>query len=356
MTVLAKYALLFSLAFSTGCFSGAYVAQQAVGQLKTLNGRQRVADVLRRNDLQPEWRNKRWLMLSARKYGINKLGLRRTGAYTYFFDTKGKPIAHNVSAAAKDALKPKRWTFPIVGTLPYLGFFRKKDAQKLRRTLAKQGYDTYLRPVPAYSSLGWFDDPVDSTMLDQSKGRLIEVVIHETTHTTIFLRNRIAFNESLAVFIGQQGTLDFLSENYGKRSKEVERVRRSIERRKKFSLLITELYERLEKLYRSKIARKQKLVQRQVIFDWGQKAYRKVFPNPKMWGSFVREPLNNAIVLSYGRYNHGVVFHRRVYEAVGRNLSAMISLYKHAQHFDDPIAYVAKRCGVPAPLTGRVKR
>lgn len=356
MTGLTKYGVLVALASSTACFSSAYVAQQALGQLKTLNGRQRVSDVLRRPDLKPEWRNKLWLMLRARDYGINELGLRRTGAYTYFFDTKGKYIAHNVSASAKDELKPKRWTFPIVGSLPYLGFFRKADGEKLRQRLAREGYDTYLRPVPAYSSLGWFDDPVYSTMLDQSRGRLIEVVIHETTHTTIFLRDKIAFNESLAVFIGQQGTLDFLAKTFGRRSKEVRSVIRSIARRKKFSLVITELYARLEQLYAKKISRQEKISQREDVFRWAQNAYRTVFPDAKMWGAFVSEPLNNAIVMSYGRYNHGVVFHRRVYEALGRNLRRMIALYKHAQDFDDPIAYVAKHCGVSAPLTGRVKR
>jgi predicted aminopeptidase len=356
MRTLAIAALLSALGFSTACFSSSYVAQQALGQLKTLNGRERVMDVLRRKNLKSEWRKKLWLMLRAREYGITRLGLRRTGAYTYFFDTKGEPIAHNVSAAAKDALKPKRWTFPIVGSLPYLGFFRKADGEKLRKELAAQGYDTYLRPVPAYSSLGWFNDPVYSTMLDQSRARLIEVVIHETTHTTIFLRNRIPFNESLAVFIGQQGTLDFLSETFGRRSKEVKDVRRAIARRKKFSSLITKLYDRLEKLYAEQIASEQKIRRREAIFAWAQQAYRKLFADPKMWGSFVNQRLNNAIVLSYGRYNHGVDFHQRVYDALGRNLGQMIALYKHAQLFDDPIAYVAKRCGVPAPLTGRVKR
>jgi len=238
------------------------------------------------------------------------------------------------------------WRFPIVGKLPYIGFFDRRQGLEVKQQLEQEGYDTEYRPVPAFSSLGWLADPVYSPMLDGDISRLIEVVIHETTHTTIFLRNQVAFNESLAVFVGNQGTLDFLASIHGASSPEVERYRQSINRRRIFSKLVSETYNQLDKLYRSEAPREEKLIRREAIFRSAQERYKQLFPDPRYWNSFVRRPLNNAIFLNYGRYNQGIEFHYRVYQSLGQSLYRLVELYKRAQKFPDPIAYVARGCGM----------
>jgi predicted aminopeptidase len=309
-----------------------------------MHHRERVEDVLRRRDLNPEWREKLTLVLLARRYAHEEIGLKLTPAYTRFYDTGGKPLAYNLSACPKDSLKPKVWRFPIVGGLPYVGYFDEQRARRARAALDREGLDTELRPVPAFSSLGWFADPVYSPMLEEEIGRLVEVVIHETTHTTIFLRNQVAFNESLAVFIGDQGALNFLARVYGPLSGVVERYRATVTRRRTFSRLVAELYERLDRLYGSPLTRAEKLAQREEHFRWAQQRYRELFPDPAHWTSFVKRPLNNAVLLNYGRYNQGLGFHQRIYQTLGGRLSRMVELYKSAQRHADPIGYVARAC------------
>jgi len=332
-----------------------YVLEQAWGQLKIMNQRRPIRQVLGRGGLAPEKREKLALVLLARDYAHHELGLRRTGAYTYFYDTGGKTLAWNLSACEKTSLRPRVWRFPVVGGLPYIGFFRREEGRAQKRALDAAGLDTYLRPVPAFSSLGWFADPVYSPLLEEDLPRLIDVVIHETTHTTIFLRGRVAFNESLAVFVGNQGALNFLARIQGPASAEVKSYAASIVRRQRFGRLVSALYRRLERLYASDLPRADKLRRREELFAWAQRRYKELFPDPGTWGAFVSRKLNNAVLLSYGRYNQGIEFHRQVYERLGRNLRRMVELYKRAQRHDDPIAYVARVTGVGLPRLGGQK-
>ena len=329
-----------------GCSAPGYVVQQAWGQLGVMHHRQRITDMLRKRDLKPQWRRKLQLVLLARRYAHEQIGLALTDAYTRFNDTGGKPMAHNISACHKTSLRPKIWRFPIVGGLPFIGFFDRREAVAAELVLQQQDLDTYLRPVPAFSSLGWFADPVYSQLLDGSEGRLVDTVIHEMTHTTIHLHNRSAFNESLAVFVGNQGALNFLARVHGPQSKQVKELARRIARRRRFSRLVSILYTRLDRLYKGALPRQQKLARRQEIFAWAQGRYKELFPDPAHWGRFVRRPLNNAVLLSYGRYNTGLQFHYLVYRAMGRDLRKTVALYKFATNFDDPIAYVARACGL----------
>jgi predicted aminopeptidase len=332
---------------ASGCFEASYVTQQAFGQLRLLRGRQHIERVLRRDNLPAGWRRKLELVLIAREYGFRHIGLTRTAGYTRFYDTGGKPIAYNLSAAPKDALRPRVWRFPIVGRVPYLGFFKRADGVVQKRKLERQGFDTYLRPVSAYSSLGWFIDPVYSTMLDRSEDRIVELVLHESTHTTIFLRGEVGFNESLAVFVGQQGTLNLFARLFGPKSQQVARARARFRRSRRFGRLVEKLYRDLEALYASELPRTAKLARRQHLFLAAQARYRVLFPKSRR--AFVRKPLNNAIVLSYGRYLRGVRFHREVYRCLGRNLEALVALYKTAQHFKSPVEYAARRCKLRPP-------
>lgn len=340
--------LSLSLALVAGC-SGeltGYVLEQAWGQLRIMNQRQPIRELVRRRDLRLDWRTKLQLVLLVRDYAHEEIGLRRTAAYTYFYDTRGRTLAYNLSACPKDSLRPRLWRFPVVGALPYLGFFDRADGLARQRELDARGLDTYLRPVPAFSSLGWFADPVYSPLLDDDIPRLLDVVIHETTHTTVFLRGQVAFNESLAVFVGNQGTLNLLARLYGPGSVEVRAYADRLAQRRRFSRLVSELYRRLDQLYSSPLPRAEKLRRRGRLFAQAQERYRQIYPDPEQQGTFGTRPLNNAVLLSYGRYNQGIEFHRRVYQRLGRNLRRMVALYKLAQQFDDPIGYVARVTGV----------
>lgn len=336
------------MALGGGCTTASYLLEQGAGQLRIFHRRQHVDALLRRRHLPPGWRSRLELLRSARTYAFDVIGLARTAAYTHVYDTGGKPIAYNLSAAPKDALTPRLWRFPIVGALPYLGFYQRDKGLARQRELDRRGFDTYLRPVSAYSSLGWFADPVYSSMLEARPSRLVELVIHESTHTTIFLRGQVGFNESLAVFVGQQGTINFLARRHGPLSPRVERALATFRRRQRFGRLVSELYRRLRRLYRSPRSQASKLRQREHLFAWAKARHRQLFPElPR--ARFVREPLNNAIVLSLGRYLTGVAFHRAVYDCLGRDLGALVAFYRRAQRHDDPLSWAARRCRLRGP-------
>jgi predicted aminopeptidase len=144
-----------------------------------------------------------------RVFAINQLSLQNSDNYTELFDQKGKAILFNLSASKKYKLEAKIWSFPIVGSFPYKGFFDLDEAKKLANEL-KDEWDVRVRSVGAWSTLGWFKDPILSNMLYRDDGDLAEVIIHELTHSTLFIKDSVELNENLASFIGSQGSKRFL--------------------------------------------------------------------------------------------------------------------------------------------------
>lgn len=309
--------------------------------------------MLRRPDLTPEQREKLEVVRLARRYAEEVIGLRETAAYTLFLDTGGRALAWNLSACPKDRLQARTWRFPLVGEVPYLGFLDEGEARSWRRELERQGYDTDLRPVNAWSSLGWFADPLTSGMLEGTVASLSEVILHELTHATIFLRGEVAFNESLAVFVGSQGTLNFLARLYGPLSPEVQGYQEALGRRRRFHALLEDLWGRLQRLYASSLPREEKLRRRELEFSRAQQRYRELIPDASQWTRFARQPLNNAVLLNYGRYNRGLRFHEQVYDRLGRDLGRLVRLYVAAQRYPDPIGRVAELSGLPRPAGQR---
>jgi predicted aminopeptidase len=123
-----------------------------------------------------------------------------------------------VMACLPFELKPKEWRFPVIGSVPYKGFFDRSRAFRLREELEKDGWDVIIRNPGGWSTLGWFTDPILSKMLNRSEGDLANLIIHEMSHATIFVKDSIDFNENLATFIGDRGTEKFLIDNYGEQS------------------------------------------------------------------------------------------------------------------------------------------
>jgi len=193
---------------------------QAKGQFNILWNVRDVEEVLSDPATPKETIEKLELVARIRTFAMDSLGLQNSENYTTYFDQKGKPLLWIVTASQKYKLEPYTWSFPIVGTVPYKGFFDLERTRSLGKQLKEEGYDVYLREVGGWSTLGWFRDPILSEMLNRSTGDVANLIIHELTHSTIFVKDSITFNENLASFIGHQGALLFLQSNYGKNSKE----------------------------------------------------------------------------------------------------------------------------------------
>lgn len=188
---------------------GRYLARAAWEEMRILRARQPIARLVRDTSVAPEVRAKLQLVLEARAYAEDSLGLPAKEAFTQYTQLERDTLVLVLSGTRRDALVAKTWWFPVVGRLPYKGYFDTDQALRAERDLARDGYDTYLRPAPAFSTLGWFNDPLLSTTLRADSVDLVNTVIHELTHNRYFAKGEAVFNESFANFVGARGAERF---------------------------------------------------------------------------------------------------------------------------------------------------
>jgi predicted aminopeptidase len=198
----------------------AYGVQQLKGQLHIIWNAQPVEDYLADPAFPDSLKAKLNLITQVREYAIDSLSLKDTKNYKTLYDQKGEEVMWVVMASLPFELKAKEWDFPVIGSVPYKGFFDRERAMKLRDELVAEGWDVNIRNPGGWSTLGWFTDPILSEMLDRSEGDLANLIIHEMSHATIFVKDSIDFNENLATFIGDRGAEKFLLSVYGPQSKE----------------------------------------------------------------------------------------------------------------------------------------
>ena len=195
-----------------------YGWMQARGQLRILWNTKPVSAVLA-DPIYPDSLKRRLKLIGEiKRFTVDSLGLNPSGSYESFYDQQGKPILWVITAAQPYQLVAKHWDFPIIGTFSYKGFFEKDRADSTVADLKRQGLDTRVGEVSAWSTLGFLHDPVLSSFLDRPAGPLAELIIHELTHGTLFVKNSLEYNENLADFVGEYGALRFLAQKYGKNS------------------------------------------------------------------------------------------------------------------------------------------
>jgi len=198
-----------------------YAAGQGIGQLSVVWNARPIKDILA-DPLTPDsLKDRLGFIGEVRQYAIDSLGLNDTENYTSLYDQKGKEIMWVVTACEPWKLKEKTWDFPIVGKVPYKGFFSPEKARAEALIWKQQGMDVSIRNPGGWSTLGWFTDPVLSGMLSRSKGDLASLIIHEMSHATIYVKDSSTFNENLASFIGDEGAKKFLTSKYGVDSPEL---------------------------------------------------------------------------------------------------------------------------------------
>jgi len=200
-----------AMAFLTACSPG-YVLRAGWEEAKILSARQPIHEIVHDTTASAELRGKLRLVQHAREYSEHTLDLVPGDAFTSYVELERDTLLMVVNAAHEFELRWKTWWFPIVGRMPYKGYF---DFDKARQEAAKldgQGYDTWVRPSSAFSTLGWFPDPLMSTTLRADSVGIVETVIHEITHSTFFPKGQARFNESFANFVGHRGAISFFCE------------------------------------------------------------------------------------------------------------------------------------------------
>lgn len=192
-----------------------YGWMQAKGQIRVLWNTKLVSEVLADPTYPDSLKKKIELIGEIKRFALDSLGLDKSGSYESIYDQQGKPILWVVTAAQPYQLVAKQWHFPIIGTFSYKGFFEKDRADSTQAELKREGLDTRIGEVSAWSTLGFLNDPILSSFLDRPEGSLAELIIHELTHGTLFVKNSLEYNENLADFVGEYGALRFLAQKYG---------------------------------------------------------------------------------------------------------------------------------------------
>jgi predicted aminopeptidase len=220
----------------------------------------------------------------------------------------------------------------IVGSVPYKGYFSKKDAQAEIERLKAAGYDTALRTSAAFSTLGWFDDPLLSHLLKYDKVLLSEIVFHELFHNTLYIKGAGAFNESSANFVGHRAAIDFFRDRFGEGSPEHQRALELWEEEQEFGAFISEVVRKLNDLYGQDIAREDKLRLREEVFAWSKAEWsRRIADRPMhRFRGFGQQPLNNAVLMHYVVYLKDLDMFESLYQACSRNLRRTIDVMRDA--------------------------
>jgi len=288
-----------------------------------------VQEVLRDKTLEDEAKKKIHIIQEVKRYGEERLGLRRTGSYTKYFEVK-RPVLHIITASEKDRLHLHHWNFPIIGRATYKSFFTLKGVLEEKESLEKKGYDTYLQQAAAYSTLGWLKDPIFSTMLKWDEPTLANIILHEMAHTTVYFKGETDLNEQLATFIGNQGAVHFLTEKYGPNSKEAALTINYQYDDLLFSKWIEEAYERLSTFYAQPISREEKLKGREEIFESIREKFVKIEGQFKTdcYKGFGKTKLNNAVLMAHRRYLHRPDRFEALYERLGKDLKKVVEFFK----------------------------
>ena len=198
-----------ALAYLVIAPTGRYLIRAGWEEAKILSRRRPIADIVSDPETTAPVRQKLRLVLAARAFAAESIALAAKQSFTTFSPLPSDTLVLVLSGAYRDQLKSKTWWFPIVGRVPYMGFFDVDLAKKAARQLDDDGFDVYLRPASAFSTLGWFNDPLLSTTLRSDSIDLANTVIHELTHNTFYAPGRADFNESFANFVGARGSAWF---------------------------------------------------------------------------------------------------------------------------------------------------
>ncbi|MBU0736300.1 MAG: aminopeptidase [Proteobacteria bacterium] len=322
--------IIFALTlFCSGCRL-TYLLHAASGQLQLVSAAIPIEEALNKGVLTPPQQNRLRLVARIKDFGEKELGLRNTRNYETVYLRSGQPPIYTLSASPKDRLTRKTWWFPFVGDMPYLGFFDLESAKQERNRLTGENLDVSIGISDAYSTLGWFQDPVTLNLLEGSTPDLVETILHEMTHTTLYLKGQGAFNEGLALVVGKVGSVLFLEDVFGPDHPFTEEAKRSIEDERLFSEFLASLMDQLELLYSSPKSYQEKLDLREKVFAGSLEAFKHLKEKfgTDHFDNFGRMPLNNAYILSVGLYHRDFHLFEAVLKKKGGSIKDMLAFFK----------------------------
>lgn len=329
---------MMSAVTSLGCQLG-YITKNSIEQLRIINGQVPIEKALQDPRLSEEEKRKLQLAWDARNFALERIHVSPTKNYSGYKHLDRPFVSYVLSASEKWELKPNIWSYPIVGQMPYKGYFDEEAAKKEKIALEKKNLDVYLRGVSAYSTLGWFRDPVLSSMLRGKDHDLVNTIIHEMTHTTLYIKNNADFNERMAVFVGNKATEEFYLDKEGPKSPTVQLIKNENEDDAIFSKFISQEIESLKNWYsqlppeqRGEEIKARRLKEIQERFD------KDILPKMKSasYKRFSSIELNNARILVYRTYMSDLSDFEKLFKKLNSNWPQFFEVLKGMQKSKDP--------------------
>ena len=290
---------------------GCYYMQAVNGQLEVLRKREPIVEVLEDSTLPEATRERLAMVLEARRFAVDELKLPDNDSYRSYADLERDYVVWNVFAAPEFSLEPKTWCFPVVGCVAYRGYFSEQAANKHADRLSEQGFDVFVGGVPAYSTLGRFDDPVLNTMMRWSDADLVSTLFHELAHQKLFVKGDTGFNESFATAVAEVGLERWLDAQGQGEALAGYRARDTL--RQALMATAEAAKDELRMLYAETMDIEQKRAKKQALLDAlsaraEDEASRLGFSH----AGWLRPPLNNARLASTSLYRGNLTAFRRL--------------------------------------------
>ncbi len=281
---------------------------QLKGQLKVIRDSVPIEEALKSDSFPDSLKGKLKAISEIKSFAQDELGMAESSNYTTIYDQQGKDLLWIVTACPEFELKAYEWSFPLFGTFPYKGFFDLNKAFQEEKRIKEMGFDTNIRSVSGWSTLGWFNDPILSRMLEKSEGDLANTIIHELTHAEVFIKDEVDLNENLATFVGDYGALKYLESKYGIDNSIYINYQNELEEEKKITEYVMEGAKALDSLYDSFDQNIDTAIlsnlKQEFIVQWVVDIDTLKFKSYRGFRSRALNKLpNNTFFMSYLRYN-----------------------------------------------------
>lgn len=333
-----RFLLLSALCFLlAGCESITYYSQAILGQLSILSKREDIERLIAADTTPEPLKEKLQTILEIRQFAAAELNLPVADSYDSYVELERPFVVWNVFATPEFSMQPQRWCYPVAGCVSYRGYFNETRARQYAASLQAQGLDVYVGGVSAYSTLGWFSDPVLSTVINREDYRLAELLFHELAHQLVYIPGDTEFNESFATAVEQEGLRRWLAANdYSEtRSRQIiEEARENTTRREQFVALVTDTVKELETLYDSEVDPQIKRQAKTDILASMRNAHARLRQD---WGGFspyegwMSQALNNAQLATVSTYFNWVPAFEQLLQEQNNDLPAFYAVVKDLQ-------------------------
>ncbi len=334
-----------------------YLPSLAAGQLDVILKSTPITSAIESSTLNEDQIRKLELILDVRQYAIKNMNLEARDSFTHFVDVSETARLFNVSASHADQLRALTWSFPVVGVVPYLGFFDETLATQQETNLIDQGFDTFTYEVDAYSTLSFLPNPVRSTLLNRDDVSIVDTVIHELLHNTVYRPNDTDFNESLATFVGRTGAVEYIRDRFPENTAAIDYAITRNEDNDRYVNFILNFQNDLIEYYATNTPSEDRIANRESMFQSARDDFatdvQPLMHHPEDYNWVKNLPTNNAWILVNFRYNLDLDLFADVYNTTGNDWSTAITLYQSAARTTDPKSFLRNHINNPetTPIT-----